>query len=318
MRGWFLVIVLAGLATASSVYGGVPEACCDDHSSRCSIDGQELFSMYICPETLLVTEDAILLCEAFDGTFSYQCDDNPFPCCARHTLGCTREGVSVATGSTCLEDGEAFLQACRHDGGLFSAVCTDCCPENVLRCDLPDSGSTTLSECAGPSPLDVFSSECLAAGGSLTSGCADGETDDDQDGYCTSTQGLGSSCDCDDSNADVHSGAPEINDGVDNQCPGTTGFGLVDEIGPDLYFAGSDLCWDGQPGAFIYNLIRSPEPRFVSQGCEQEYPDTTCGPSGPSPDPGQLFYYLVRAAAPTPGSWGASSAGQVRAPACPF
>jgi hypothetical protein len=35
--------------------------------------------------------------------------------------------------------------------------------------------------------------------------------------------------DCDDSNVDVYPNAPEVCDGVDNQCPGDTGYGEIDE-----------------------------------------------------------------------------------------
>ena len=48
-------------------------------------------------------------------------------------------------------------------------------------------------------------------------------TDTDGDGYLV--------YDCDNNNPDVHPGAEEINDGVDNQCAGDPGYSLVDEIG---------------------------------------------------------------------------------------
>jgi hypothetical protein len=43
-------------------------------------------------------------------------------------------------------------------------------------------------------------------------------------GYATN------SADCDDAHASVHSGAPEISDGIDNQCLGDAGYGSIDEI----------------------------------------------------------------------------------------
>lgn len=52
--------------------------------------------------------------------------------------------------------------------------------------------------------------------------------------------------DCDDSDPTVYSGAPEICDGQDNQCPGDAGFGMVDEgFDPD----GDSLasCFDNCP-----------------------------------------------------------------------
>ena len=39
--------------------------------------------------------------------------------------------------------------------------------------------------------------------------------------------------DCDDTNADVYPNAPELCDGVDNQCPGDPGYGEVDEVDID-------------------------------------------------------------------------------------
>jgi len=60
----------------------------------------------------------------------------------------------------------------------------------------------------------------VSCGGS--SGCSD----DDGDGY-------GDNCDkgldCNDDDASIYQGAPELCDGQDNQCPGDTGYGQIDE-----------------------------------------------------------------------------------------
>jgi len=50
----------------------------------------------------------------------------------------------------------------------------------------------------------------------------------DGDGF-TKDLGAGDTVDCNDGNSAVYPGAPEACDGIDNQCPGDVGFGLVDE-----------------------------------------------------------------------------------------
>jgi hypothetical protein len=62
-----------------------------------------------------------------------------------------------------------------------------------------------------------------------TGGCyiPDVSADHDGDGYAVCTG------DCNDSNVEVYPNAPEVCDGMDNQCPGDAGYGQIDEVFPD-------------------------------------------------------------------------------------
>ncbi len=66
------------------------------------------------------------------------------------------------------------------------------------------------------------------------------ETDRDADGYSSAAG------DCDDTNRDIYPGAPEICDGLDNQCPADLGYGEVDE-GFDGDGDGISDCTDNCP-----------------------------------------------------------------------
>ena len=55
------------------------------------------------------------------------------------------------------------------------------------------------------------------------------DADGDGYGYPSSRACVHAGLDCDDNNADVHPRAPEFCDGIDNQCPGDPGYGVVDD-----------------------------------------------------------------------------------------
>src|SRR6185436_18183838 len=130
---------------------------------------------------------------------------------------------------------------------------------------------------------------------------------------------VASADDCDDTNAAVYPGAPELNDGFDNQCPGQPGYGIADEIADTLHVnAGGVVSWTDNSGAATFDVARSPN-RSLSP-CEIIGTATSGSPSvtdATTPPPGGVFYYLVRAASAHVGSWGQSSSGVERTLACP-
>jgi hypothetical protein len=158
-----------------------------------------------------------------------------------------------------------------------------------------------------------------------------GYRDLDGDGYGDPNATVTSSCDgvlpagsvenaadCDDTSAAVHPGAPEVNDGLDNQCPGDSGFGAVDEVGICGFFDPLDrnrLCWPAQSGATGYDVVRSSSPAFSGTCAGVTTTDACWSPPG-DPSPGGIYYFLVRAAGPNIGSWGQDSHGVERANIC--
>ena len=91
------------------------------------------------------------------------------------------------------------------------------------------------------------------------------DLDDDADGF-TPCQG-----DCDNDDADTFPGAVEINDGLDNQCFGDAGFGIIDEISGTAGYhnptAQNEYSWPAQAGATSYEVARASS-RDFSMDCE--------------------------------------------------
>ncbi len=132
--------------------------------------------------------------------------------------------------------------------------------------------------------------------------------------------GSGPPCDCDDSDDSKHPGADELNDGVDNDCVGEIGFGLIDEIAATTgYNDGADrdkFSWTAQAGATMYEVSRSDSADFGG-GCDLYTTSDTYLIDTEDPATEEAFYYLVRAMAPFVGSWGADSQGSERVISCP-
>ena len=125
--------------------------------------------------------------------------------------------------------------------------------------------------------------------------------------------------DCNDADASVFPGASELNDGVDNQCTGQPGYGIVDEIADTLHVnAGGMISWTDGSGAATFDVARSPN-RNLSP-CDIVGTATSGSPSvtdATVPPSGTALYYVVRAASAHIGSWGKSSAGVERVLSCP-
>ena len=126
--------------------------------------------------------------------------------------------------------------------------------------------------------------------------------------------------DCDDTNPDTHPGAPEVNDGLDNQCPGDRTYGLVDEITGECGFQDptdrDHYSWPAQAGAESYLVARSTDARFATDCLVTGTADTFLLDLDPVAE-GTCHHYLVRTLAPHAGSWGMDSAGTERARVCP-
>ncbi len=157
--------------------------------------------------------------------------------CGEH--GYCDEGVCVCTddyiGEFCDEEGLCVGVDCGENGTCVDGDCVcdtgyegDSCETDINEC-VPDP-CLNGGSCAQGVPGTYI---CTCPGEYTGDNCENCPTDTDGDGY---GDGVDSSCihhpglDCDDSHATVYPGAPELCDGLDNQCPGDEpDYGLIDE-----------------------------------------------------------------------------------------
>lgn len=145
-----------------------------------------------------------------------------------------------------------------------------------------------------------------------TNGFSDMFLDNDQD---NDADGMGDRCDCAPNDPTTYRGAPEVNDGLDNQCPGDLGYGIVDETSGDSGFHNrfdkTEYSWVPQVGATLYEIARSTRSDFAS-GCLIVQRAAPVWNDAATPALGTALFYLNRPLSPRAGSWGVRSNGVAR------
>lgn len=178
----------------------------------------------VCACTALIDVDPALLdppetgvpqpidkdCERCDDGIACTVDEcTPQGCVHRPEPARCNDGVS------CTEDICDPVRDCQHVER--NDRCEFCAPGSVCRADVGGCvGVRTVRDCNDGDPCtrdfcDVESASCVSE-----------PMDDDEDGF-PAAQVMGKACggnDCDDQNASVYPGAPEICDGIDNSCSG--------------------------------------------------------------------------------------------------
>lgn len=144
-------------------------------------------------------------------------------------------------------------------------------------------------------------------GDSIEDPCDNCPDDVNTDQADADRDGVGDLCDCAPADADRYPGALEINDGVDNQCPGDSGHGVVDEVSGAAGFRNladrDEFSWNAQLGTQTYEVARS-SLRDFSGDCLLQTTAQSFWSDTEIPGEGGAFYYLVRPLTPLAGSWG--------------
>jgi hypothetical protein len=218
-------------------------------------------------------------------------------------IGFAREGTTgvpvIAYGFTGPE-GYRGAVAVPPDGRLpATAINEPLVPEGTIpRVQVIRGGSTAVYSAQQDAPehwlyarlLDVDADEVLD---SCDRCPLDPANDADGDGALCDV-------DCDLLDPTVFPGAPEINDGRDNQCPPDDGYGVIDEIAGSIHYAADgQICVDDLSGVTMYEVARSPNPAFSPAVIVATVsPADPCFLDPVAPPPGGQYYYLVRAIAP--------------------
>jgi formylglycine-generating enzyme required for sulfatase activity len=138
-------------------------------------------------------------------------------------------GTCTEIGGSCVGPSDFF---CSCDTGYTWEDATNTCVANPCDPDPCESLENAVPGSCVAVGIDDFTCRCdlFFAWENVTNTCEALCVDTDQDGYYAIDPAdcplLGD--DCDDSNEDVYPNAPELCDGVDNQCPGDLCYAEVD------------------------------------------------------------------------------------------
>lgn len=258
--------------------------------------------------------------------------------------------LTITIGTPCADpDGDGHVD-CTSCGAIAGQICGgDCAPNNAhcstnctdadgdgwcLATDCNDAAASCTSDCVTDADTDG------------TPDCRDGCIDTDHDGYGTAG-GLGNTClgadcsptnpycnasctdadgdgrcagiDCNDANAQVGNNLAEINDWIDQQCPGDQGYGVTDETsgvsGFPLPADKNRYRWPAQSGATQYQVFRSTSKTF-SSGCLGSLQSLNEWLIPGNPAVGTAYFFLNRPTTPKKGSYGQRSGGVERPVIC--
>jgi len=169
----------------------------------------------------LVFERQLDLCDGIDCGQHGLCEDGACVCTDGY-LGEFCDVPGPCVGIDCGEHGTCVEGLCECDTGYEG----DRCEVDIDECD--PNPCLNGGSCAEGVP-GTFACACI--NGFTGEVCEKCPNDADGDGYGNPASLLCShpELDCDDSHAAVYPAAPELCDGLDNQCPGDPGYGSIDE-----------------------------------------------------------------------------------------
>lgn len=225
-------------------------------------------------------------------------------------------------------DGDAWLDACDTcpsivdpdqndaDGDRLGDPCDPCTDLDGDGFGEPGFAANTCPDDNCPATFNPAQDD--PDGDGLGSACDRCPAVFDPDQYDSDLDGSGDACDCAPADDATYPGAPEVNDGLDNQCPGESGAGLIDELtGTIGFFDPLDrhvLSWPEQVGATMYAVgaVTRPVVDDPMPLCEVAVTGAIELTGTPVPPAGWIAFYVVRPESPNAGSWGATSAGAER------
>lgn len=214
--------------------------------------------------------------------------------------GVCRTGTCVAAGcgNSVVDMGEECDDGNDIDGDGCDVDCTLSCTEDLHCadgdiCNGDETCDVPTNACISGTPLDcVDGIACTDDLCNPIEGCENPLIDGDMDGHAPTTLGACGD-DCDDTRADVYTGAEELCDGVDNNCNTD-----IDEVAPTWYI---DCDADGFAATTDSSRTGCTEPPSSATGCSGQWTNTRpvdtastdCNDVDPDVFPGQTMYFTT-------------------------